>query len=819
MKKLLLSLILFLTLVPLVEAQTTYKSWRQRTHATDCTIITDGKTADMCYEQDSQNVYVCDAVDGTCNTAIEWKLASSSGAGVGDVTSVGDCASGACNDGSNDGGTYIRLYDGDSHYGQYQTANLSADRTYTFPNESGTVCTTGSVCTGYQGTLTTGTLSATSPVSVSGARTVIGGAADISIANAAADGTTKGAAAFTAADFDATAGVVALDYTNAQAASSGSKGFLTSADWTTFNAKLASTSIDTSSELATILTDETGTGALVFANTPTFVTPVLGAASATSLTLSNALAFAYGGTGLTTAADDTVMVSSGSAWVAKAIADCQDTGGNHLNYNASTNAFSCGTSGGSSGWTDGGTTLYLTTTTDNVGIGTTAADASLEVVKQSSDEYLMLSATPSGNGDVMIVTSAGNVGIGSTIPGNKFVVGGDIQAGIGTTGTIKASSLLILSADNGSTSHLVITSAGNVGIGSTAPSQKLSVNGTIESISGGIKYPDGTTQTTAASGAGWTDGGTTVYLTTSGDNVGIGTTAATVKLDVRGAISATASGQSTFAQGIVLNNGGGATSSDDVQIKGDTDNNLVYVDASADNVGIGTSAPTAKLHVVGGATITGTINTALTASRCVETDGSGNLTVAASTCGSGGASGWTDGGSTLYVTTTTDNVGIGTTASDATLEIVKQSSDEYLMISATAAGNGDIMIVNSAGNVGIGTTTPRDLLEVGAGKLTVESAGNVGIGTINPTVLFEVNGTAKFSGAGNVGIGTTAPDSLLTVGSSGYMQFKSTAAGAPTAGDCDADAERGRLLIDTSNNRLYICNGASRAWDYIALTD
>jgi hypothetical protein len=43
-----------------------------------------------------------------------------------------------------------------------------------------------------------------------------------------------------------------------------------------------------------------------------------------------------------------------------------------------------------------------------------------------------------------------------------------------------------------------ITDAGNVGIGTTTPAQKLSVSGTIESTSGGIKFPDGTVQTTAA---------------------------------------------------------------------------------------------------------------------------------------------------------------------------------------------------------------------------------------------------------------------------------------------------------------------------------
>ncbi len=59
----------------------------------------------------------------------------------------------------------------------------------------------------------------------------------ISIANAAADGTTKGAAAFTASDFNATSGLIALDFTNAQKASASLHGFLSSTDWSTFNAK------------------------------------------------------------------------------------------------------------------------------------------------------------------------------------------------------------------------------------------------------------------------------------------------------------------------------------------------------------------------------------------------------------------------------------------------------------------------------------------------------------------------------------------------------------------------------------------------------
>lgn len=49
-----------------------------------------------------------------------------------------------------------------------------------------------------------------------------------------------------------------------------------------------------------------------------------------------------------TPTDDTVIVSNGSTWEKKTLPDCDDSGGNHVNYDTTTNAFSCGTSGGAS---------------------------------------------------------------------------------------------------------------------------------------------------------------------------------------------------------------------------------------------------------------------------------------------------------------------------------------------------------------------------------------------------------------------------------------------------------------------------------------
>jgi len=116
--------------------------------------------------------------------------------------------------------------------------------------------------------------------------------------------------------------------------------------------KLSVFSATTSSELAGVISDETGTGALVFANTPTLVTPVLGAATATSI---NGL----------------VIVSSSSASIEIDAVDFIVTGGNVSITSSAGSSVTFPASGTLYGTESGGMTrLQLKTSlTDETGSG------------------------------------------------------------------------------------------------------------------------------------------------------------------------------------------------------------------------------------------------------------------------------------------------------------------------------------------------------------------------------------------------------------------------------------------------------------------
>ena len=77
---------------------------------------------------------------------------------------------------------------------------------------------------------------------------------------------------------------------------------------------------------------------------------------------------------------------------------------------------------------------------------------------------------------------------------------------------------------------------GQLGIGTTSPHYPLEVNGIISATAGGFRFPDGTIQSSAAGSRLWAANGSSIYY--NNGNVGVGTTTPTEALDVAGNINA-----------------------------------------------------------------------------------------------------------------------------------------------------------------------------------------------------------------------------------------------------------------------------------------
>ena len=157
---------------------------------------------------------------------------------------------------------------------------------------------------------------------------------------------------------------------------------------------------------------------------------------------------------------------------------------------------------------------------------------------------------------------------------------------------------------------------------------------------------------------------------------------------------------------------------------------VLVVEGDNNNVGIGSTFPRSKLDVAG--TVTAT---------AFSGDGSGLTGIP------GG--GWTDGGTNVYLTTTTDNVGIGTT---------QPATHPLVILGSPAAGGMDINNTAADGDPRIafqlsGTAQftmgvddgDGDKFKIGttavdtSTRFVIDSSGNVGIGTINPIQRFIVS--------------------------------------------------------------------------------
>jgi hypothetical protein len=100
------------------------------------------------------------------------------------------------------------------------------------------------------------------------------------------------------------------------------------------------------------------------------------------------------------------------------------------------------------------------------------------------------------------------------------------------------------------------------------------------------------------------------------------------------------------------------------------------------------------------------------------------------------------------------------------------------------------------------------------------NAGGLRVGSaVDPAATLDVTGTGAISGATTIGgtLGVTGATTLSsTLAVTDYPRLIKNFAGAPTAADCDAAGEVGRVTYDTTNNRWYVCT-SSAGWVFSTL--
>ena len=285
----------------------------------------------------------------------------------------------------------------------------------------------------------------------------------------------------------------------------------------------------------------------------------------------------------------------------------------------------------------------------NSGIAFGTSSARLGQITMDSTNGMSLYSSGAGTGFTMVLNRSGNVGIGTTNPGQKLHVAGAIYSTafvygeahlaftefrvrnnenyrLGTNGTdfrLNSVNDITFSTTTSYTERMRITSSGNVGIGTTSPTYKLDVETADDIVASfvstdnkaSINIKDNDTSVfvsaeNAKASFGFNVGvhANNLNVDSSG-NAGIGTTSPGARLSIQNSGTTDSiiseyrmtngSNAATFRTDDNVIFGIHSQNSGDIYIK-DTSDNVLFYGKNGGNVGIGTTSPAYKLDVAGG---------------------------------------------------------------------------------------------------------------------------------------------------------------------------------------------------------------------------
>lgn len=465
----------------------------------------------------------------------------------------------------------------------------------------------------------------------------------------------------------------------------------------------------------------------------------------------------------------------------------------------------------------------------------------------------------------MTLDSSGNVGIGTSSPSsfasqsNQLVVGsgstnqgmtiyssstseGNIFFADGTTGDQLYRGVLrydhdgdFMSVFTAASERMRITSAGNVGIGTSSPTQRLQVNnGTDLNVAFNTTVVDSITTSRISSindavtaGVGLVIQGTPLVFESNGaermriasnGNVGIRTNSPVAPLDVYSdgsavGINIRSRSGSDFGN-IKFSDDTGAINlwaigniGSDFRIVQGGSTERMRIDSSG-NVGIGTSSPNVKLHILE--------QTNAAQFWLVSTgDNVENRIASLENTGSDYANLLIDSDEVIFRTTSTTslaermridssgNVGIGTSSPDSILHI-NQSNPTVKIFSGGSSGSSSVLSLGKAYN---GTSTIEfhntssgeplvAQIQCDTGENIVFETNPEGTLGSNPSFVFQQAGSEamRIDSSGNVGIGTISPNGKAHIRNSALTGFQARTGATLT-------------LENSTETELYIASG------------